>query len=135
MEGKRNASEQVAFRVEPELAAMWSDLVAETLVPNRAHLVCAMLMYLAADPVRRDVVQRAYARFQRAGELDLPRSVFEGGPPSEVGPLSAEEVDLLRTWRAASEEARDEAIANLLDRPAAGARRRDTGETRDPRVG
>ena len=129
MESKRSASEQVAFRIEPELAALWSDLVGETLVPNRAHLICAMLMYLAADPLRRDMAQRAYARFQRMGELDLPYDVFEGGP------LSAEEIDLLRAWRAAGEKARDEAIANLQDRPAADVRTPGTGEKRDPRVG
>ena len=135
MGNKRNASEQVAFRIEPELAAFWSDLVAETLVPNRAHLICAMLMYLAADPQRREIAQRAYARFQHTGQLDLPGGVFESGPPSEVGPLSAEELDLLRAWRAAGEPARDEAIANLQDRPAADVRTPGTGEKRDPRAG
>jgi hypothetical protein len=135
MASKRIANEQVAFRVEPELAASWSDFVGETLVPNRAHLVCAMLLYLAADPQRRQIAQQAYARFQRTGELDLPRSVFEGTPPNELGPLSAEEIDLLRAWRAASEQARDEAVVNLLDRPAAASRTRGTGETRDPRAG
>ncbi len=135
MESKRNASEQMAFRIEPELAALWSDLVAESLVPNRAHLICAMLMYLAADPHRRQLAQRAYARFQRTGELDLPGGVFEGGPSSEVGPLSAEEIDLLRAWRTAGERARDEAIVNLQDRSETDVRTRDTGEKRDPRVG
>ena len=135
MESKRSASEQVAFRIEPELAAAWSELVGETLVPNRAHLICAMLMYLAADPARRAMAQRAYARFQRTKELDLPGEVFGDAVSDEFGPLSAGEADLLQAWRAASEEARDEAIANLQDRPAAASRRRGTGERRGPRAG
>ena len=130
MSTKRAASEQVAFRIEPRIASEWAGFVADGLIPNRAHLICAMLMYLSSNPEQRDVAQRAYARFQRSGELQLP-GLLPGGAPA----LTADETDLLSAYRKASEGARDEAIANLLDKPGSSAHSNDSVETRDHRVG
>lgn len=131
---KRSASEQVAYRIEPLLAKKWSDFVADTLIPNRAHYACAMLLYLAASSAQRNAVHRLYARFQRTGQLELPDAVTglsSGGPV----PLAADEIDLLRAYREATEKAKQEAIANLQEQPDSISRTRDTDGRRDHRVG
>ena len=134
MEPKRSASEQVAYRIEPKLAEKWSGLVAESLIPNRAHHACAMLLYLRATPQQRDAVQQSYARFQRAGQLESTSSE-PALASTGIGPLAADECDLLQAYRAATDKARDEAIANLQELPDSTSRRRDTDGTRDHRAG
>ncbi len=128
---KRNASEQVAYRIEPELSTAWAEFVSDSLIPNRAHHACATLLYLGAAASLRDAVQRLYARFQRSGELQLPSVSAE----ASADPMSADERDLLVAYRAATEEARDEAIANLLEQPGSVSRKAGTSEKRDHRVG
>jgi len=128
MEPKRNASEQVAFRIEPLLAKQWGTFIADTLISNRAHHACAMMLYLAASAAQRDCVQRLFARFQRTGQVELPGAATWASS-EESRPLISEEIELLRAYRAATEEARDEAIANLREQADSAVRTPDTGET------
>jgi len=134
MEPKRSASEQVAFRIEPELSQRWSSFTADTLIPNRAHHACAMLLYLAAPAAQRDLVQRLYARFQRTGQLEAPDPTA-GLAASGSAALAADEVELLRAYRQATGRAKDEAIVNLQEQPDATSRRHDSDKTRDHRAG
>ena len=134
MEPKRSASEQVAFRIEPLLSKQWAAFIADTLIPNRAHHACAMMLYLAASAAQRDCVHRLFARFQRTGQLALSE-VATWAPSADSRPLTADEVELLNVYREATGGARDEAIANLQDRADSTVHRHDTGETRDHRVG
>jgi len=129
MPNKRAASEQVGFRIEPKLAHEWGQLVGHSLIPNRAHHACALLLYLRASPELRHAAQKAYLQFQQQGELD--RSSLT----STIGPLTPDEEELLSAYRSATDKARDEAIANLLDRPEASSRNTGIGGTRNHRAG
>ena len=106
---KRNNAKQIAFRVEPAIADVWARFVEDSLIPHRAHLTCAVLLYLWAGAEQRSAVQRSYARFQRDQRIE---------PPAElaVGPriLPASELELLAAYRNACDKAREEAIAKLL---------------------
>lgn len=129
MSANRIASEQVAFRIEPELAEAWSRLVADSLIPNRAHLASAMLLYMGADAETRDAAQRAYARFHRTRQVERPR--WEQQPSG----LTPDERDLLEAYRQATATARDEAIADLQDRPESSSGNSGSGDTPAHRAG
>jgi hypothetical protein len=108
MDRKRNASEQVAFRVEPKLSEAWEQFLSFSLIPNRVHHACAMLLYMWSSPEQRDLVQRAYARFQREEELTAP-----GELGLRTGDLSAGELEMVTACRNASQQARKQALACL----------------------
>lgn len=130
MKANRNAHAQMAFRVEPEIASEWARLVADSLVPNRAHHACAMLMYMSASPQQREAAQRAYARLRQDKDLGASLQLV-----AAENALSRDESELLAAYRNAAEKARDEAIADLLDKPERASRNSDIGETRDFRAG
>ena len=67
-----------------------------------------MLLYLWATPEQRDLVQRTYARFQRAEELAPP-----AGLGLREGDLTAEEVEMLAAYRGAPAPARQSALTLL----------------------
>lgn len=108
MEEIRRASEQIAFRVEPEIAGMWRGYVDEGLVPARAHHACAMLLYLWVGGKVRDAIQKTFIRFQKDNTLVAPPDLA-----LEPGALSPEEVELLTVFRAAGSKAQQRAIAEL----------------------
>jgi len=130
MLAKRAADQQVAFRIEAKLAEEWNRFVGGSLIPSRAHHACAMLLYIWEAQSPREAVHRAYAQFLQQGSLEcnLP-------PAGELASITADEQELLLAYRNACEEAKDEAIANLLDRPESSSHSSDTGETRNHRVG
>jgi hypothetical protein len=108
MASERNANEQVAFRIELALSKAWKEFLSFSLIPNRTHHACAMLLYMWASPEQRDLVQRAYARFQRDDELQAPAELG-----LHSGDLSAGEVEILTAFRGASSRARQQALSCL----------------------
>ena len=116
MLSRRRATKQIAFRAEATIAAQWFRFVEDSLIPNRAHVVCAMLLYMWSGAQRRSVAQRAYARFCREDRLERPPELAAG-----QNHLSAKELELLSAYRNACERVREQVIAGLVGHPASPA--------------
>ncbi len=72
MEENRRASQQIAYRVEPEVYAPWDEYVEAGLIPGRCHHACAMLLYLWVRPEVREAMQQSFAKFVRENVMDVP---------------------------------------------------------------
>ena len=103
------AARQITFRAEPQIADEWSRFVKDSLIIQRYHLTCAVLLYMWCGTGLRTATQGAYARFRRQGNLLRPMELDEG--PID---LSADELQLLAAHRKASDQARQEALSVML---------------------
>jgi hypothetical protein len=108
MEENRRASQQVAFRVEPEVFKPWDEYVEAGLIPGRCHHACAMLLYLWVRPEVREVMQESFAKFVRENVLEVPPSIT-----AELSGLSPEEKELLEAFRAAPPRIRRKGVMDL----------------------
>ena len=108
MEENRRASQQVAFRVEPEVFKPWDDYVESGLIPGRCHHACAMMLYLWVRPEVREAMQQAFAKFVRENVLEVPGIIT-----TELSALSPDEVELIEAFRAAQARQRKKALTEL----------------------
>jgi hypothetical protein len=108
MEENRRASQQVAYRVEPEVYKPWDEYVEAGLIPGRCHHACAMLLYLWVRPEIRESMQDAFAKFVRENVLECPPVITQ-----ELSALSDEEKELLQVFRAAPQRIRKKAALDL----------------------
>ena len=108
MEENRRASQQVAFRVEPEVFKPWDDYVEAGLIPGRCHHACAMLLYLWVRPEVRETLQQSFAKFVRENVLECPSMIT-----SELSALSPDEVELIQAFRAGIPRQRKKALNEL----------------------
>ena len=99
---------QITFRAEPEIADEWTRFVKDSLILQRYHLICALLLYMWSGTERRTATQSAYARFRREGQLLRPTGLDE-----RAGGFSERDLQLLAAYRGASGQARQEALTVL----------------------
>ena len=108
MEENRRASQQVAFRVEPEVYKPWDEYIEAGLIPGRCHHACAMMLYLWVRPEVREAVQQTFAKFVRENVLEVPNIIR-----TELAALSPEEKELIEVFRAAPNRTRKKAVQDL----------------------
>jgi hypothetical protein len=108
MEENRRASQQVAFRVEPEVFKPWDEYVEAGLIPGRCHHACAMLLYLWVRPEVREAMEQTFAKFVRENVLEVPGIIT-----TELSALSDEEKELLQAFRGAIGRQRKKALSDL----------------------